>query len=136
MKAGGRYWVLWVTGFICKDEAEMDDDIGIKGRRFIQMRPSYETDTFSFASVHSYEVTELEDGEALFDSKTELVGKGMCSYIRMDTDARKTRDDEFVTPHRGQKWLFELMDHCVDYDKVMPRRSLDQPEPCKRPRLR
>jgi hypothetical protein len=135
MKVDGRYWVLWVTGFICPDGAEMDDDIGIKGRRFMKMSASYETDTFSFASVHSYEVSEIEDGEARFDSKTELVGKGMCSYIRMDTDTRKTLDEEFVTPQRGQKWLFELMDHCVDYNKVMPRRSLDQPEPRKRPRL-
>ncbi len=133
MKANGRYWVVWVTGFDCRDGAELYDEIIIVGRRFMKMSASFKTATFSFSSIHSYDVSEIEDNEVRFD-KSELVGKGMCSYIRMDDDMRKTRDDEFTTPHRGQQWLFELMDHCVDYAAVKARVPAAKKTRRKRPR--
>jgi hypothetical protein len=120
-KQEGRFWVVWVTGFeSVVDEPGLDDEIQIIGRRFMTMKSSHDTATFSMASLHSYVVTEIEEDTHRFD-KTELVGKGSCLYLPMQDGTRRTRDDEFKKPHRDQQWLFELMDHCVDYDHVEKR---------------
>jgi hypothetical protein len=99
------------------EDPGLDDQIHIFGRRFKTMKSSHDTATFSMRSVHSYVVTDIEDETHRFD-KTQLVGKGSCMYLPMRNDSSRTRDEEFTKPHRDQTWLFELLDHCVDYDLV------------------
>ncbi len=127
-KEDEKFWVVWVTEFrSSSDKPGLDDEIVIYGRRFMRMRPSYVTKTFSMGSIHSYVVSQIEDEPVCFD-KTQLVGKGTCLYLPMQTDSRRTNESEYKTPHRGQSWQFDLLDHCVDYDVVRRREDVDQNE--------
>jgi hypothetical protein len=117
----GTLWVVWVTDFHSDAEVPgLDDDITIYGRRFKQKKGSWRSETFCMSSLHSYIVSDLEDDPVPF-RKEQLVGKGTCFYLRQDREPRKTRVVDFTLPRNDATWLFELLDHCVDYNALRRR---------------
>lgn len=128
----GRHCVVWVTDFEHTDEEPgLKSKITVVGHRFRDMKPSWKDSTFSMRSIHSYVVTDIDLTPTKYD-KTQLVGKGSCLYLPQgELEPRsKTPDSDFKKPRADQVWLFDLMDHCVDYDKVRPPvRRGKQPRP-------
>ena len=110
---------VWVTGFESDVENPgLDDDIRVIGLRFLTMKSSWKDEAFSMRSVHSYIVSNISTEPTTF-RKEQLIGKGSCFFLPQGPIGV---EDDFKTPHQSQVWIFDLLDHCVDYDKVHSRR--------------
>jgi hypothetical protein len=97
-----RVSVVWVNAVV-----PVSGDL--MGKKFLCMEPSWidKKNKFSFANFHSYLVSELSHEFETF-SRRDLVGKGSCLII--SGFCAKARN--FREPREGQKWLFDLLDHC------------------------
>lgn len=105
-----------------------DDEPGfVTGYEFQSMKPSYEDDEFSFAELHSYVVTDISDRKKKWPI-VDLVGKGSCLFLGTNASSPSMSQD-FRTPNPDQRWLFEILDHCIDYTSIRRKPSRGRTRP-------
>lgn len=106
MRANNEYQavVVWVTNFDLED-GDVDGNVTITGHAFASMKPSWETETDSFARFHSYMISDLDPCVRKFKG-SELIGKGMA--LHLDTKVTHPRILNF-----DQQWVFHMLDHCL-----------------------
>lgn len=117
--------VVWIV----KGDAETASaTASVNGHKFRDMKPSWEDDRLSFAVFHSYRVSRIEEEGTTWPLK-KLVGKGTCMFIGVDDDFLPTTKpaihtvESIRTPNVRHHWVFDLLDHCVDYTRVVPKRK-------------
>jgi hypothetical protein len=142
----GRFWVVWVTDVQCDtDHPGLDDDITVVGHRFMKMKTSGATDRpktsknsvgYCMSNFHSYIVWDLDVENTVAFRKDQLVGKGSCLYLRQDLDPGRTKEGDYKKPRSGTTWLFELLDHCIDYSALECTRRASPLRPTRRKRKR
>lgn len=82
-----------------------DGDVQIKGHKFCEMAPSWETGSVSFSKFHSYIVSKLEEERKVWRA-SQLIGKGNAFHLNIkDIDPKKI--------NFNQKWVFHLLGHCI-----------------------
>jgi hypothetical protein len=124
-EADGRVSAVWITEF--SEEADVKDTV-VRGFRFGKKEPSYEDKYFSMASLHSYRVSSIETSPSEFHV-SKLIGKASCLFLGTDEDmvakppdAPKVKmrnfEESYKVPNPKHHFLFELLDHCVDYTEV------------------
>jgi hypothetical protein len=133
---------VWITGFSEEDDVK---NTVVKGHRFRSMKPTYEDEYFSYASLHSYQVWDIQETVSDFHV-SNLIGKASCMFLGKAADITKS-DNSPITPLLNSKvnykvpnpdhhFIFELLDHCIDYSNVKPIRqptSVNFPCPLSQP---
>jgi hypothetical protein len=88
------------------------------------------------SNFHSYVVWDLDVESTVVFRKQELFGKGSCLYLRQDLGQGRTKDVDYKTPRNDTTWLFEVLDHCIDYSSLSCTRRASPIRPTKRKRKR
>lgn len=95
--------VIWITDM---DLSEADQgDVLLHGHKFLEMEPSWKTETVTFAKFHSYIVSGLDTTRNTWHA-SDIIGKGNAFHLDLTKGHPRRINFE-------QKWVFHMLDHCV-----------------------
>jgi hypothetical protein len=125
-RGSGGVSAVWITEF--SEEADVKDTV-VRGFRFGKKEPSYEDKYFSMASLHSYRVSSIETSPSEFHVSF-LIGKASCLFLGTDENMEPSAqpkvklmnsEESYKVPNPKHHFLFELLDHCIDYTEIEPK---------------